>query len=153
MFKSRNCIYNNIERLQTVLTIASMAALATLAVFHSNRRIVLAAAALAAILILANLLIDKKLLEKAQQQAQQLKTQEEELRQSIEEIQERFGNGYELQNRTFNPHFPLLRRLQSRQSIWQFSGVVLPPSCHGVMWSASICSSSKCLPHSGQMPN
>ena len=59
MFKSRSYTYNNIERLQTVLTIASMAALAALAVFHSNRRIVLAAAALAAILILANLLIDK----------------------------------------------------------------------------------------------
>ncbi|MBP5668202.1 MAG: hypothetical protein J6X32_08650, partial [Salinivirgaceae bacterium] len=36
-----------------------MAALAALAVFHSNRLIVLASAALAAILILANLLIDK----------------------------------------------------------------------------------------------
>lgn len=59
MFKSRSYTYNNIKRLQTVLTIASMAALASLAVFHSNRLIVLAAAALAGILILANLLIDK----------------------------------------------------------------------------------------------
>ncbi len=29
-------------------------------------------------------------------------------------------------------HFAPLRRLQSRQSIWQFSGTVRPPSRHGV---------------------
>ena len=37
-------------------------------------------------------------------------------------------------------HASLLRRLQSAQSIWQFSAVILPPLAHGVMWSACICS-------------
>ena len=49
-------------------------------------------------------------------------------------------------------HFPLLRLLQSQQSIWQFSATVLPPKCHGVMWSASICDNSKCCPQSAQKP-
>ena len=32
------------------------------------------------------------------------------------------------------------------------SAVVVPPSAHGVMWSPSISSRSKWLPHQGQMP-
>lgn len=51
-----------------------------------------------------------------------------------------------------NYHFPLFRRLHSRQSIWQFSAMVLPPSRQGVMWSASICSISKCSPQMAQIP-
>lgn len=54
--------------------------------------------------------------------------------------------------RARSPYFALFRLLQSRQSIWQFSATVRPPSTHGVIWSASICSISKCLPHSGQIP-
>jgi hypothetical protein len=30
------------------------------------------------------------------------------------------------------PYRPLLRLLHSRQSIWQLSATVRPPSCHGV---------------------
>ena len=44
------------------------------------------------------------------------------------------------------------RLLQKRQSIWQFSVVVFPPSHHGVMWSASIFSNSNHSPHLGQTP-
>ena len=40
-------------------------------------------------------------------------------------------------------YLPDLRLLHSRQSIWQLSAMVRPPACHGVMWSASICVSSK----------
>ncbi len=32
--------------------------------------------------------------------------------------------------------------LHSLQSIWQLSAMVRPPSTHGVIWSASICSIS-----------
>ena len=46
----------------------------------------------------------------------------------------------------------LLRLLQSAQSIWQFSAIVLPPLLQGVMWSACIFSISKCFLHFGQMP-
>ncbi len=53
---------------------------------------------------------------------------------------------------TAHNHFPPLIRLQFRQSIWQFSGTVVPPSFQGLMWSASISSSSKCLPQCTQMP-
>ena len=49
-------------------------------------------------------------------------------------------------------YFAPLRLLQSRQSIWQFSATVRPPSRHGVMWSASISSNSKCRPQMGQKP-
>ena len=35
-------------------------------------------------------------------------------------------------------HLAAFLLLQSRQSIWQLSSVVLPPSDHGLMWSASI---------------
>ncbi len=41
-------------------------------------------------------------------------------------------------------YFAPLERLQSRQSIWQLSGMVCPPFDHGFMWSACISSSSKC---------
>lgn len=44
------------------------------------------------------------------------------------------------------------RRLQSAQSIWQFSAVVLPPFDHGVMWSACICSIANVLPHLAHTP-
>ena len=47
---------------------------------------------------------------------------------------------------------PALRRLSSLQSIWQLAGSVLPPACQGVMWSASMSSISKNLPHTGQIP-
>ena len=47
---------------------------------------------------------------------------------------------------------PALRRLSSLQSIWQLEGSVFPPACQGVMWSASISSISKYLPHTGQIP-
>ena len=40
-------------------------------------------------------------------------------------------------------YVPLLRLLQSAQSIWQFSATVLPPFAHGVMWSACISSMAK----------
>ncbi len=43
---------------------------------------------------------------------------------------------------TFIIHFPDFRLLSSLQSIWQFSAVVFPPSCQGVIWSASISSIS-----------
>jgi len=49
-------------------------------------------------------------------------------------------------------HFPPLRLLHSRQSIWQLSATVFPPSRHGVMWSASISSILNDLPQFGQMP-
>ena len=47
---------------------------------------------------------------------------------------------------------PLFLRLSSLQSIWQFSGVVGPPRCHGVMWSASMPSSSNFSLQTGQIP-
>lgn len=50
-------------------------------------------------------------------------------------------------------YFADFLRLQSRQSIWQLEAMVRPPSTHGVIWSASICSISKCLPQSGHMPS
>lgn len=50
------------------------------------------------------------------------------------------------------PQRPPFRRLQSRQSIWQLSVTVRPPSCHGVIWSPSMPDRSKCRPHEGQMP-
>ena len=46
----------------------------------------------------------------------------------------------------------LFFKLQSRQSIWQFSGTVRPPLLHGVMWSACISSNSKCFPQYGHTP-
>lgn len=49
-------------------------------------------------------------------------------------------------------YFPDFVRLQLRQNIWQFSGVVLPPECHGVIWSASISESSKCFLQWVQIP-
>lgn len=51
-----------------------------------------------------------------------------------------------------SPQRPPFRRLQSRQSIWQLSATVRPPSCHGVIWSPSMPDRSKCRPHEGQMP-
>lgn len=49
-------------------------------------------------------------------------------------------------------YLPLFTRLSCRQSIWQFSIVVLPPLLHGIMWSASISSNLKVFPHLGQTP-
>ena len=49
-------------------------------------------------------------------------------------------------------HFPDFLLLSSLHSIWQFSALVFPPSCQGVMWSPSISSISKCSLHTGQMP-
>src|SRR5690554_1407389 len=49
-------------------------------------------------------------------------------------------------------YFPLFIRLSSLHNIWQFSADVFPPSCQGVMWSASISESSKCSPHFTQIP-
>ena len=49
-------------------------------------------------------------------------------------------------------YFPDLCLLQSLHNIWQFSAVVFPPECHGVMWSPSISSISKCLLHSLHIP-
>lgn len=43
---------------------------------------------------------------------------------------------------TRNNHFPDLCLLQSLHNIWQFSAVVFPPECHGVMWSPSVSSIS-----------
>ena len=54
--------------------------------------------------------------------------------------------------RNRSPYFALFRLLHSLHSIWQFSATVRPPSTHGVIWSASISSISKCFPHSGQIP-
>jgi len=54
-------------------------------------------------------------------------------------------------------YFPDLVRLSCIHSIWQFSAVVFPPSCHGFIWSASISSIVHFfflfVPlHSGQIP-
>src|SRR3989338_6242463 len=55
-----------------------------------------------------------------------------------------------------SPYIPDLVRLCSLHSIWQFSAVVLPSLCQGVMWSASIssishfCFSSFSFLHHGQ---
>ena len=43
-------------------------------------------------------------------------------------------------------YLPPFRRLHSRHSISQLSATVVPPLLHGLIWSASISSSSKCLP-------
>ena len=43
-----------------------------------------------------------------------------------------------------------LRRLQSRQSIWQLAAMVRPPSFQGVMWSASISLMSRTSSLRGQ---
>ena len=48
-------------------------------------------------------------------------------------------------------YFDPFLRLHSRQSIWQFSTTVRPPSRHGVMWSPSINSKSNSLPQIGQI--
>ena len=49
-------------------------------------------------------------------------------------------------------HLADLRRLQSRQSIWQFSLTVRPPRLHGTMWSASMNVSSISLPQRAHRP-
>ena len=48
-------------------------------------------------------------------------------------------------------HLPPLRRLHSRQSIWQLSSVVRPPSHHGVMWSPSMNSMSNSSPQTAHL--
>jgi hypothetical protein len=35
-------------------------------------------------------------------------------------------------------YFPPFLLLSSLQSIWQLAAIAFPPSCHGLMWSASI---------------
>lgn len=50
------------------------------------------------------------------------------------------------------PYRSLFLRLQSRQSIWQFSGTARPPFDHGTMWSACISSNEKCCPQYGHTP-
>ena len=49
-------------------------------------------------------------------------------------------------------HLADLCRLQSRQSIWQFSLTVRPPRLHGTMWSASMNVSSISLPQRAHRP-
>src|SRR5208337_3608563 len=52
----------------------------------------------------------------------------------------------------FSFYFPDFLLLSSLHNIWQLSAIVLPPSCQGVIWSASISFSSKCSPHFMQIP-
>ena len=49
-------------------------------------------------------------------------------------------------------HFPLFLLLSSLHNIWQFSALVCPPKCQGVMWSASISSILYSSVQTGQIP-
>jgi len=46
----------------------------------------------------------------------------------------------------------LFRRLQARQSSWQFAATECPPFDHGVTWSASISSIANGFLHLLQTP-
>ena len=50
----------------------------------------------------------------------------------------------------FEDYLAPFRLLHSRQSIWQLSSVVRPPSRHGVMWSPSMRVKSNSFWQSGQ---
>jgi hypothetical protein len=49
-------------------------------------------------------------------------------------------------------YFPAFLRLSSLHNNWQFLSSVLPPSCQGFIWSASIPANSKWFLHFTQMP-
>lgn len=57
-----------------------------------------------------------------------------------------------LSHRILAVYFPLFILLSILQSIWQFSGIVLPLLLHGRIWSASISSMLNCFWHIGQIP-
>jgi hypothetical protein len=62
----------------------------------------------------------------------------------------RFSGSMVLVGHPLNIYFAPFLRLHSRQSIWQFSTMVRPPSRHGMIWSPSMNSMSNSLPHIGQ---